>query len=482
MYRYSAKDRADIAKYAGQHGLTSAAGHFSRKFGVRVSKTTVKSIRSAYVSEVRQKRARDEGDVASLPCQKRGRRLLIGNVIDNQVQSYLRRVRDGGGIVTARIAVAAARGILLACDRSKLAEFGGHIQLGSSWAYSLLNRMKFVQRKATTSKSKLPVERFAEVKKQFLNDVVSIVEFMEIPAELILNWDQTGIKIVPSCTWTMDQQGSKRVEIVGVTDKRQITAVFCGSLTGDFLPIQVVYKGKTSRCHPHFKFPDSWHVTHSPRHWSTETTMLAYVSEVIVPYVEAIRASLNESKPALVIMDNFKGQCTQQVDDVLEQNDILVCRLPPNTTDRLQPMDISVNKPAKNFLKRKFEQWYAEEINNQLQDEDVETATLQPIDLGMPIMKELGAKWLVEMADYIAENPQFIVNGFIRSGITPALDRRGLEESSDSQSDESNDYDDEDFSDEDQDSNNEDSNGEDGDSSDAVSNLEDSELEDLGSV
>ena len=65
---YHAKDRADIAKYAGQHGLTSATSHFSRKFAMNVFKTTVKPIRRAYVSEVREKRAID-GDVAILPCQ-----------------------------------------------------------------------------------------------------------------------------------------------------------------------------------------------------------------------------------------------------------------------------------------------------------------------------------------------------------------------------------------------------------------------------
>ncbi len=47
----------------------------------------------------------------------------------------------------------------------------------------------------------------------------------EIPPELILNWDQTGIHLVPAAAWTMDQIGSKRVE-VGVNDKKQITAVF----------------------------------------------------------------------------------------------------------------------------------------------------------------------------------------------------------------------------------------------------------------
>ena len=46
---------------------------------------------------------------------------------------------------------------------------------------------------------------------------------------------------------------------------------------------------------------------------------------------------------------------------------------------------------------------------------DLEAAELQPISLGMPTLKEIGAQWLVEMAEYISENPQFIVNGFICS-------------------------------------------------------------------
>ena len=44
----------------------------------------------------------------------------------------------------------------------------------------------------------------------------------------------------------MDKIGSKRVEITGVNnDKRQITAIFCGSAAGDFLPLQLVYKDRT---------------------------------------------------------------------------------------------------------------------------------------------------------------------------------------------------------------------------------------------
>ena len=348
--------------------------------------------------------------------------------MDAQVQLYLKNVREGGGPVTARIAIAAARGIMLSSDaaKNKLSEFGGHISLSRHWAYSLLERMNFVKRKATTAQSKYNIDSFKRVKESFLAEVTTIVEMEEIPPELILNFDQTGVKIVPSSTWTMDREGSRRVEVIGVGDKRMITAVFCGSLVGDFLPVQVIYKGKTNRVHPHYQFPINWHVTHSGNHWSTEVTMIQYVENIIIPYVNNIRGLLkDDNKPALVIMDNFKGQTTNNVLSLFESNDIHVCMLPPNTTDRLQPMDISINKPAKSFLKAKFEEWYALKLAEQLQESSIEE--LEPIDLGLPILKELGAKWLVEMATYISQNPQFVVSGFVKAGISRALD--GFEES-----------------------------------------------------
>ena len=357
-----------------------------------------------------------------LPAKKRGRPVLLGEDLDGKVQLYLKKVREGGGVVSARIAMAAARGILLSCDQTKLVEFGGHVELNRHWAYSLLSRMKFVKRKVTTAKSKYSIAGFAQLKEAFLEDVVATVQMEEIPPELILNWDQTGIKIVPSNTWTMDKQGSKRVEVVGVDDKRLITAVFCGSLVGDFLPIQVIYQGKTTRCHPRYEFPSDWDITHSPKHWSNEETMVRYVKNIIIPYVRRTRGGFDDNTPALVIMDNFKGQITTSVTDLLETNNIHTCLLPPNTTDLLQPMDVSVNKPAKDFLKRRFEDWYAHELAKQFAGRDVESTDLQPISLGLPVLKELGAKWMVEMAEYFADNPQIVVNGFMRTGIAGALD------------------------------------------------------------
>ena len=106
--------------------------------------------------------------------------------------------------------------------------------------------------------------------------------------------------------------------------------------------------------HPHFKFPSDLDITHSPKHWSNEETMFRYIKAIIIPYVEKQRDNLGEDKSALVIMDNFKGQITPCVNAILEENLIRVCLLPANTTDLLQPMDLSVNKPVKDFFGENF--------------------------------------------------------------------------------------------------------------------------------
>ena len=69
-----------------------------------------------------------------------------------KVQIYLRKIREGEGAVSARIALAAARGIIFKCNPSLLVQNRGSVDLNKFWAHSLMKRMKFVQRKAINFK------------------------------------------------------------------------------------------------------------------------------------------------------------------------------------------------------------------------------------------------------------------------------------------------------------------------------------------
>ena len=77
----------------------------------------------------------------------------------------------------------------------------------------MLHRINFVKRKATTTKSKHAPENFARLMQASLDEVVEVMEMEKVPPEVILNWDQTGINLVPVSSWTIDQLGVKRVEV-----------------------------------------------------------------------------------------------------------------------------------------------------------------------------------------------------------------------------------------------------------------------------
>ena len=192
----------------------------------------------------------------------------------------------------------------------------------------------------------------------------------------------------------MEKEGSKRVQVIGADDKRQITAVFAGTVTGEFLPPQLIYQGTTTRCLLSIKFPADWHITFSPNHWSNETTMVQYIKHILLPYLTNKKCclQLEPDYPALVIFDNFQAQITEEVLQLLEDN-VQVAMVPPNCTNRLQPMDVSVNKAVKNFLRQQFHMWYAEQVCEQLpKNRDDET-----VDLKLSIVKPLGASWIIKV-------------------------------------------------------------------------------------
>ena len=75
------------------------------------------------------------------------------------------------------------------------------------------------------------------------------------------------------------------MELVGIDNKPQITAVFAGTMADDFLPIQLNYKGNTSKCLPSVNFPEDWHITYTENHWANESTMLSYLEKFFSPRI-----------------------------------------------------------------------------------------------------------------------------------------------------------------------------------------------------
>ena len=263
-------------------------------------------------------------------------------------------------------------------------------------------------------------EEFQQQRVVFLPQVSSFAAVHTIPSCLVLNWDQTGVNIVPSSNYTMEQRGSNRVEIAGYEDKRQITATFAATLSGEFLPMQILYAGKTDRCHPRHQFPSGFDIYHTPNHWSNEETVVQFVKKIIIPYVQETRQKLGTpDQTALVLFDVFSGQTTSPVYDGLEEANISYIHIPSGCTDQLQPLDLSVNKPAKSCLREKFTMWYADEVKKQV-DAGKQAADVK-VDMPLSVMKEKGAQWLEGLYAHMKASSDTIINGFKKAGIYQAI-------------------------------------------------------------
>ena len=60
----------------------------------------------------------------------------------------------------------------------------------------------------------------------------------------------------------------------------------------------------------------------------------------------------------LVMIDTFKGQYNDTIDNLCANNNCAVVIVPHNLTNKFEPLNIAVNKPAKCFISEKYNYVY----------------------------------------------------------------------------------------------------------------------------
>ena len=65
-----------------------------------------------YQQEVQKWKHEGEEDfeITALPCKKRGRTLLLGNVLDGRVQSFIQDMRCHGAVINTAVVMGCAKG------------------------------------------------------------------------------------------------------------------------------------------------------------------------------------------------------------------------------------------------------------------------------------------------------------------------------------------------------------------------------------
>ena len=94
-------------------------------------------------------------------------------------------------------------------------------------------------------------------------------------------------------------------------------------------------------------------------------------------------------------------------------------KVPGKCTDRLQPLDLLVNKPAKDFSHSKFSTWHAALVQKELDAGKGPTEII--VDRSMATIKEVSATWVTGLYDHLCSSQEIIKNGFHKAGIMDAI-------------------------------------------------------------
>ena len=345
---------------------------------------------------------------------------MVGPVIDEKVRKFMMALHIKGGHASRAIARTTAHVLLSRSDDLSLR----YVVVTDMLGKSVLQRLGFRRRTATTSKVEVPASAKKEAGLQHHYRIVSIVEKYGIPPSLVLNSDQTPSKYVQVGRFTMVPKNTNKVGIAGSSDKRCITLTLTVTLEGKTLPFQIIYQGKTKQSLPKVVFPEGFSLSANLKHHSNTEEVLKHLSEIVIPYVNAERAKLgNLDQFALLIWDVFRGQKTDEVTSLLAENKILIEYVPNNMTDEFQVLDLTVNKWLKGVIKGKFQDWFA----NQLRMELDCGKSLDDINIKflLSTMKPVHAGWLIDAYNKLSssDGKSLILSGWKAAGISEALEK-----------------------------------------------------------
>lgn len=156
----------------------------------------------------------------------------------------------------------------------------------------------------------------------------------------LVNMDETPVYFNSIPKRTVTSKGEKHVKArVAGDEKKRVTVVLGCCSNGEKLPPMIITKQSLRGV----TVPQGMLLRRQPKAWMTSDLMLDWFNHCKT-YI----------KDKHLLLDSFSGHKTKQVNDTFESSNTAYTLIPPGCTSELQPLDLGLNKPFKDRLKRKW--------------------------------------------------------------------------------------------------------------------------------
>ena len=228
------------------------------------------------------------------------------------------------------------------------------------WLLRFLKRMK-ISRRRCTHKVQTYVESLIPEIYAYLDILQKLQKTLPEDGPIYINFDEVPFFFDPSIDYTYNQKGEKSIEILSHKNKKtRVTVMPCICSNGHSLPPLFVfvykYSGKSQRTFP-IKYENLKNLTRpymvrfNESGFTNENIILEYIQKVIIPYQQRMK------KEVRLIFDQAPSHMTSKVKDYLDSKRIYYLHIPTGTTHLFQPLDVVINKPLKDNVRRFYNTW-----------------------------------------------------------------------------------------------------------------------------
>ncbi|KAF7796672.1 hypothetical protein EIP86_007855 [Pleurotus ostreatoroseus] len=270
----------------------------------------------------------------------------------------------------------------------------------------LREKLDWRLRRGTRPGQKIPVDATIQLTRTALRIAIRIRD-NKIPAELIVNTDQTQALFASTTNLTYERIGSKQVAVANMDEKRAFTLVVGVSLSGEVLPFQAIYAGsKRSRVlpkatAPHYDVAQQLGFCLEPSmtstYWATQETMRSYVRDIVVPYFNhhKRRLGLKEDQQCIWYIDVWSVHRSEEFRTWLRKTYpwIRLIFVPAGCTALGQPCDVGIQRPLKHTMRRTAHAHIVHETLKQLQEGT--EARCVALDKSIGVLRDRSIEWMV---------------------------------------------------------------------------------------
>lgn len=248
--------------------------------------------------------------------------------VENGIAVRIQHLRSLGIAIDQKRIRSIARGTL--CRKIEHPD-ESQFKASENWARKFIKRNRFRRRRITRSVNPgidTP-EQKNSVRRLYLSRLAWVQKTFNIRPELCFHADETGLQLLPNENYTYEKQGSNDVKVSGYGDKRQITVMLGGSITGTLLRPFVIFSGISpinigkaldDIDYGSARQPFVWARTNE--HWMNIEAVQQWIEHVLVPAAknEASKLGLPDDSPVLLTWDVYTSHRQKELLAWLHEN------------------------------------------------------------------------------------------------------------------------------------------------------------------